>query len=418
MPRAPDSKYDALILGGGPAGATAGLLLARAGWHVAIVEKSAYPRRKVCGEFISATTLPLLFELGIGEHYVAAAGPPIKRVGLFVRETTIDAPIPGPPGRFGGWGRALGREHLDRMLLEAAAWAGASLWQPWKATALERHATGWHCIIESRQNKMQLGAPIVIAATGSWERSPANAALAERHRDSDLLAFKAHFKSCKLADGLMPLLVFPGGYGGMAHSDDGRVSLSCCIRRDILRDRRNELSGRGGEVVIRYIRQSCHGVENALRDAHLDGAILSAGPIRPGIRPRYRDGIFYVGNSAGEAHPVIAEGISMAMQSAWLLCRRLAPRRDDIRTDGAGASQIGHAYAHDWQRLFALRIDAASLFAHAAMRPLATAILRPLITRIPRILTLGAAFSGKARLPPMEQSSSLTQAGREQSSLY
>src|SRR5436853_7565493 len=65
--------HDALVLGGGPAGATAGLILARAGWRVAIAEKSAFPRRKVCGEFISATSLSLLFALGIGDEFLSLA---------------------------------------------------------------------------------------------------------------------------------------------------------------------------------------------------------------------------------------------------------------------------------------------------------------------------------------------------------
>ncbi|WP_136622814.1 FAD-dependent oxidoreductase, partial [Mesorhizobium sp. 10.2.3] len=43
------STYDAVIIGAGPAGSSAALTLARRGWAVAIVEKSAFPRRKVCG---------------------------------------------------------------------------------------------------------------------------------------------------------------------------------------------------------------------------------------------------------------------------------------------------------------------------------------------------------------------------------
>ena len=69
--------YDALVIGGGPAGATTAFLLAQAGWSVAIVEKSGFPRRKVCGEFLSAANAELLDALGVGAAFRASAGPDI-----------------------------------------------------------------------------------------------------------------------------------------------------------------------------------------------------------------------------------------------------------------------------------------------------------------------------------------------------
>ncbi len=85
---------DALIIGGGPAGATAALLLARSGWSVGVIEKKKFPRRKVCGEFISATNLSLLQELGLAEFYLSGGGPEVKRVGLYAADALLATKMP------------------------------------------------------------------------------------------------------------------------------------------------------------------------------------------------------------------------------------------------------------------------------------------------------------------------------------
>ena len=93
---------------GGPAGAATALLLARAGWSICVVERQAFPRRKVCGEFLSATNGPLLASLGLEEIFGDLAGPPVQRVGLMTGQRTLIADLPRPRGRH-PWGRALGR---------------------------------------------------------------------------------------------------------------------------------------------------------------------------------------------------------------------------------------------------------------------------------------------------------------------
>jgi len=196
------------------------------------------------------------------------------------------------------------------------------------------------------------------------------------------------------------MLVFPGGYAGMVHTDNGRVSLSCCIRRDQLKRSRERAPGRSaGEAVLQHIEESCRGVREALTPARVDGPWLSAGPIRPGIRRRAADGLFFAGNIAGEAHPIIAEGISMAMQSAWLLANRLIATGPEA-AGGNAAADVGRAYAADWSNSFAFRLRASSLFANILMRPGAGTIAAPIVRQFPAILTLGARLAGKARSLP------------------
>jgi menaquinone-9 beta-reductase len=412
-------SFDALVIGGGPAGSTAALLLARAGWSVALLEKSSFPRGKVCGEFLSATNLPLLKHLGVAESFLSHAGPDVRQVGLFSGDHEVIAEMPRPRAADGlgnGWGRALGREFLDTLLLAQATAAGATVWQPWSAVQLAQGETGeyvCHAVnretAQSPPQTIDLRARIVIAAHGSWEPGPLPTQIARPPaRPSDLLGFKAHFIESALPSGLMPLIAFPGGYGGMVHSNNGRISLSFCIRRDQLEHTRRAAGlAKAGDALLAHIKKSCRSVREVLASAKLEGDWFAAGPIRPGIRRRGFNGIFLVGNAAGEAHPVVAEGIGMAMQSAWLLCERLTAASASVLS-GHGVDPVTESYSSAWRQTLAPRIRAAALIAHWAMMPAAVAGSLPLLRLFPGVLTAGARLSGKAtfvnRPLPVERS--------------
>lgn len=392
-------KFDALVIGGGPGGAVAAMLLARAGWSVAVVEKSLFPRPKVCGEFLSATNQALLQAIGVAEFFSKSAGPLVDSVNLFAGETILAAPMPRVSGQGAICGRALGRHELDALLLQQATAAGAVLFQPWSVVELVRDEAGFVCRLEAKEKPKgrAVNAGMVIAAHGSWEpgKLPTQSARISA-RPGDLFGFKARFVDSQLPSAAMPLLVFPGGYGGMVHTDDGRISWSCCIRRDRLEKlRKADPSASAGAAVLAHVTRSCRGVREALAEARLDGAILSAGPIRPGIRQPYHEGIFCVGNAAGEAHPIVAEGISMAMQGAWLLSEILLARRKKVFS-APELEAAGREYSALWKTNFAPRIRAAAGFAHLAMRPATANLILPLMKLFPQLLTLGARWSGKA----------------------
>ena len=393
--------YDAIVIGGGPAGAAAATLLAQAGWRIAVVEKASFPRRKVCGEFISGTTWPLLRQLGVAGPLLDLAGPVLHRVSLYAGDSVVTADLAMPPD---GGGRALGREHLDTLLLRRAGMAGAEVWQPCALSTFVEHAGGYECTVVDKRTRQShvLRSRVVIAAHGCWESGAMPTQdLRRPARASDLFGFKTHLRDSPLPPDVMPLLAFPGGYGGMVHTDGGRVSLSCCIRRDQLeRCRRLAPHASAGAAVLAHVQASCKGVALALGGARADGAWVSSGPLRPGIHTFGHEGIFAVGNAAAEAHPIVAEGISMAIQSAALLCAQLIARpeaRNGALRSGEAREHVRQAYATAWRRNFSRRLHTAAVFAHMFMRPRFTRIATGLLECFPQILTEGARWSGKAQ---------------------
>lgn len=392
---------DAIIVGAGPAGSTAAILLACAGWSVALVEQHAFPRRKVCGECIAAPTLPLFDALGIGADFDAIAGPGLRHVALFAGEDSVVAELPAFTEPSHAWGRVLGRDYLDELLLRRAIACGVQVWQPWRVRQVMPAADGHsicHVVATNDGAQANLIAPIVIAANGSWGTNPFEGSAPRRvHRNSDLFAFKGNYRHASLAPGLLPVLAFPGGYGGLVLGDHGRLTFAFCLRRNLLRRCRGDLPGQPAAMAAReYVQRHVAGVHAALDGAEVDAAWLTVGPIRPGMRSAWRgNGVFAIGNAAGEAHPILGEGISMAVQSAWLLCNLLIARGPPATSRATEA--VGRLYGRQWRRCFVPRIRFAALFAHAAMHTQSTSALLSLIRHWPGLLTRGAQVGGKVR---------------------
>lgn len=393
-------SYDAVIIGAGPAGSSAAILLARAGWSVAIIEKQRFPRRKVCGECIAASNLPLLEALGIGAAFEADAGNELQKVALMRGASTIEADLPAAYHEKYPFGRALGRETLDTLLVEQARAAGATILQPWSVQKIQGSAGDWRCEIRNEDSRsiLELHASVAIAANGSWEVLPCDRPKRRLARSNfDLLAFKANFRDVNQDNGLLTLLSFNGGYGGMVIADGALATVACCIRRDKLETLRIASPGmRVGDIVEAMLKRECSGVKVALQNAVREGSWLGAGPIDPGIKLRSDDELFRIGNAAGEAHPIIGEGMSMALQSAWLLCAHLvAAKSSSMRRNVTWQRGVSSSYAAEWRQHFAPRLRFAASFAHIAMRPAPAISLLALLRLWPSMLTLGAKLGGK-----------------------
>lgn len=402
----PRTKFDAVVIGAGVAGSAVATLLARAGWSVALIEKQDFPRRKVCGECVAASNMPLLQVLGVGNAFHALAGPELRQVTLLQGSQSVTADLPAADHERFPWGRALGRETLDSLLLEQAQLAGVVLFQPWAVRRILGSAGAWHCEVRAVESStlLRLSAGVIVDAHGSWEDLPSMRSQRKLRRSAaDLFAFKANFKGSSLSEGAIHVLALDGGYGGMVVADGGVTTIACCIRRDRLSALRCAAPGlRAGDAVESWLIQACDGVRHALHGAVRDGPWLTSGPLDPGTRITTSDAIFKVGNAAGEAHPILGEGMSMALQSAALLASHLTGQQQSAPVpDCVRQAVIAYRYAAAWRKEFVPRLRLASAFAHLSMHSATSALLMRLVDAWPAVLTQGARWGGKVRLPAM-----------------
>jgi hypothetical protein len=194
------------------------------------------------------------------------------------------------------------------------------------------------------------------------------------------------------------VLLVDGGYGGMVLGAKGLGTLACCLRRDRLNAVRSRYPATSaGASVQAMLQKTCQGAQQALQNAVRVGPWLAAGPLVPGMHLRGDDAILRIGNAAGEAHPLIGEGMTMALQSAWLLGQTLVQARNDSAAPATSwQAPVARTYAAQWAQQLQPRLRTAALLAHLAMHRAAAPALLALLQARPSLLTRVARWSGKA----------------------
>src|SRR5713226_5806590 len=116
--------YDVIVVGGGPAGASAAIHLATRGARVLLAEQKKFPRAKLCGEFISPECALHFESLGVTDQMFTAQPARLNETVFYSRTGNS---VSVPSAWFGATGVALGlsRAEMDERLLRRASDAGA-----------------------------------------------------------------------------------------------------------------------------------------------------------------------------------------------------------------------------------------------------------------------------------------------------
>jgi len=303
---------DVLVVGGGPAGSVAATVLARAGVRVCIVDRSTFPRDKLCGDTVNPGTLALLRRLKMASG-IDACGLPVA--GMRVtgeREVAVEARY-----RDGIAGRALLRRHLDWMLLQDAISAGAQF----EPSVTVRQAL----VDEDRVVGVQasghpfdgeLRARVTIAADGRHSALAFGLGLAWHPVRPRRWAIGAYVESSATTSppvDLGEMHVRAGRYVGIAPLPDGLTNV-CVVKPwkpgdPALGDPRTALANELSRDAV--LRERFAGVRFV-------GAPVMLGPLAVDVGDVGIEGLLLAGDAAGFIDPMTGDGLRFAVRGAEL----------------------------------------------------------------------------------------------------
>jgi menaquinone-9 beta-reductase len=361
-------RFDALVVGSGPAGSIAATVMARGGARVALVDKARFPRDKACGDLIGPRGVQLLSDLGItipGALTVddmIVVGPTARRVRL-----------PCYVGRtYPGHGVAMPRVDFDAALRDAAVDAGAEAFIDRAADPLwgDGGLEGF-----TLSSGTEVRADTIIGADGASSRVAAAADLVDPRRVLWGFAVRAYVDEAVDLPYIVlweqiPWRAFPG-YGWLFPGPDGRGNVGLGL--GTLSTRAGAATaGRELPAFVRTLREL--GLLGSAASAPTLGGWLKLGMV--GTNPA-SGRVLLTGDAAGLVNPLQGEGISQAMSSG-----RAAAQA--VLADPARAARVYRAYLANTYAPY----HSATAPVHAALLP------RPrVVSAVGRVLTAPALGS-------------------------
>ncbi|GIF05258.1 geranylgeranyl reductase family protein [Actinoplanes siamensis] len=338
-------EADVIVVGAGPGGSAAAYHLARHGLRVLLLEKTEFPREKVCGDGLTPRAVRQLVRMGVDTSEKAGW---LQNKGLRVIGGGVRLELDWPElASFPNYGLVRTRLDFDDMLARRAVEAGALLRTNVTVTGPVLDADGQVVGVEAKagpgKDPVSYRAPLVIAADGVSGKFPLALGLAKRDDRPLGVAVRRYYRSAVKADDNYleswlelrsaqdPGRLLPG-YGWIFGLGDGRVNVGLGILNS---------SSAFGKTNYRNMLTDWLGStpeDWGLRDeANGEGPTLGAAlPMGFNRVPHYTRGVMLVGDSGGMVNPMNGEGIAYAMESGELaaevavqaLARPAGPERE------------------------------------------------------------------------------------------
>lgn len=359
-----ETNPDVIIIGGGLAGLTAAIHLSKFGLRIVLIEKSPYPRHKVCGEYVSNEISPYLYSLGVDVSQLKPTS--IKTLEFTTcHDRTIKTELP-----LGGFG--ISRYALDNLLYQKALANGCIIiFDTVIAVSFVENL-----FAVTTQNQV-LKSKIVLGAQG--KRSNIDQFL---NRDfiskpTPWLAVKAHY-SGNFPDDIVALHNFEGGYCGISKIEDNIINI--CYLANLKTFKKYKNIEEHQQNVLYKNKHIKFLFENS---TPLFEKPLSISQISFDKKKAVENHILMIGDTAGLIHPLCGNGMAMAIHSAKIASELILEYHVGKITS---RQLLEKTYEKQWQQNFEKRLSMGRLLSKALQHKSSTTVLFTIATTFPLFL--------------------------------
>lgn len=361
------ADFQIIIVGAGLAGLTAAIHLSQKGKNVLVIEKKAYPRHKVCGEYLSNEVLPYFNSLNIN---LEKDLKPVKINNLLY--STQNAKSIETPLNLGGLG--LSRYTLDQYLFNKAEESGAET----MLDSVENISFKDDEFNLTLSSGKELTANIVLGAFG--KRSNLDKSLKRDfiQEKSSWLAVKGHYEFPDFPENLVALHNFKGGYCGLSKTETGAVNACYMVSYKSFKKYKNTEDFK--EKVL-------------LQNAYLKGFFKNAKPlfekefsiaqISFQEKSSIKNHILMLGDAAGLIHPLCGNGMAMAIHSGKIASEAIL---NNLKGKNIDRKNLENEYRENWNANFRKRLKTGRMLQTILINPILASTSQNLVKKFPYLL--------------------------------
>jgi flavin-dependent dehydrogenase len=313
-------ECDVLIIGGGPAGATAAALLAQKGYQVTLIEKARHPRFHI-GESLLPTNLPLFEKLGVAEEVKAIGiekwaaefvSPWHEHKQLYQFGDALDKSMPHA--------YHVQRAEFDEILIRNAARKGANVIEQCRVTEVTFLPDAQGAIVQTRRDDGEVQswrARFVIDASGRDTFLANHFRIKERNEKHNSTALYAHFSGAQREEGKaagnITIFWFDHGWFWYIPLANGKTSVGAVTWPYYLKTRKKPLADFFRDTIA-----MSPGLSARLKDAEMVSDVEATGNYSYACSQTHGPNYLLLGDAYTFVDPVFSSGVLLAMNSAFV----------------------------------------------------------------------------------------------------